>query len=245
MFHYLINSAWTDGFWADITDQPCNNIPNICQPPTLGCELMEPPVFSAYPLVWVALWFLTVRRVFLPVVLLFYPEFRFQTATNTILTVMRLQVWAITGCYDGCVTDNANRFLGDRAPIAATSNWRRRQRGSKRRRETGRNTTLQYRFLGRTMTKVTGYASSSPVAWFWRIRHKWRWGPRLCFVRVFTRMSSGSATGIQSAFYEIIPRLLGDPSGCSLGFVDNNTKAMFQYMLLILKHNFWPNVNKT
>ena len=37
----------------------------------------------------------------------------------------------------------------------------------------------------------------------------------------------------------------GDTSGCFLGFVDKITKAVFQYMFLVLKHNFYLNVNNT
>ena len=37
----------------------------------------------------------------------------------------------------------------------------------------------------------------------------------------------------------------GDHSGCSLGLVDIKTEAEFQYMILILKHNFCFNVNNT
>ena len=37
----------------------------------------------------------------------------------------------------------------------------------------------------------------------------------------------------------------GEPSGCSLGFIDMKKKVAFQYMLLILNHNFYFDVNNT
>ena len=166
-------------------------------------------------------------------------EFRFQTATNTILTVCKSEQQPAATTAASLATATGSSTTAPPSPPPATDDGDHGN-GVK---QVGIHCNTGFLDWLTMTTKVTG--SSSSPAWFWRIRHKWRWRTRICFVRVFTRMSSSSATGIQSAFYEIIPRLLGDPSGCSLGFVDNNTKAMFQYMLLILKHIFCFDVNNT